>query len=366
MTKKQVKSTLAERYNAVRAINNKKATRQDIMDKYHISKQALQYWIKSYSTLSVEMKNKESRDWCKTATYAKRSKATDQSEEESKEDEPQIRRGARERKAPDRLSDDDQHVEAHIETKESEESPCFHHYADEFNTMPSDEAISDLYENSFHVFPAAIDVSDEFVAKLKKKKHNEVIFNDGDKKRRQYVLEPELLSDPVITRTTDFVQHINPNVYADTYASIDSAPGNIRQPAHMDFPPADVVDVENQKKPLLCVLALENGTTNHAWIPSKQIINGCINFPIRPQMIKLNKGDLLVFTGDLIHAGSEYSVRNTRLHCYFPVHGCRRIKNETSKIYLLKGKFAFLKRIIDEELSDEVKARRAHHGDIDF
>ena len=179
-------------------------------------------------------------------------------------------------------------------------------------------------------------------------------------------MEPELLSDPVITRTTDFVQHINYNVYADTYVSIISAPGNIRQPVHMDFPPDDVVDLENQKKPLLCVLALEDGTTNHGWIPSKPILTGAISFPIKPQKITLNRGDLLIFTGDFIHAGSEYFIRNIRLHCYFPVHGFKRIKDHTSKIYQLKGKYSFLKRVIDEELSDEIKARRAQYGNIDF
>ena len=58
---------------------------------------------------------------------------------------------------------------------------------------------------------------------------------------------------------------------------------------------------------LAMIVALEDGTTLHV----------CpFDSDGEEEEIPLNAGDVLVFRGDLIHAGAAYDARNVRIHCY--------------------------------------------------
>ena len=52
------------------------------------------------------------------------------------------------------------------------------------------------------------------------------------------------------------------------------------------------------------------------------------NFPTK-KIINLERGDALIFRGDLIHAGSAYEMDNVRLHCYLDVPGTKRNHDQT-------------------------------------
>ncbi|KAG1689661.1 hypothetical protein DVH05_002019 [Phytophthora capsici] len=43
----------------------------------------------------------------------------------------------------------------------------------------------------------------------------------------------------------------------------------------------------------------------------------------------LEKGQILIFGGDLVHAGADYSEENIRLHCYVLVKGIKQKKDAT-------------------------------------
>ena len=45
--------------------------------------------------------------------------------------------------------------------------------------------------------------------------------------------------------------------------------------------------------------------------------------------IHLTRGDVLIFRGDLIHAGAAYEIENVRLHCYLDPTGTNRGSNQT-------------------------------------
>ena len=50
---------------------------------------------------------------------------------------------------------------------------------------------------------------------------------------------------------------------------------------------------------------------------------------ISRKYIHFNKGDVVIFRGDTIHAGSEYYTENIRIHAYIDSPSHLRIKNQT-------------------------------------
>ena len=50
------------------------------------------------------------------------------------------------------------------------------------------------------------------------------------------------------------------------------------------------------------------------------------------ETIELNAGDMLIFRGDLWHAGAAYGHRNIRLHCYLDSRHVKRTPDSTFPI----------------------------------
>jgi ectoine hydroxylase-related dioxygenase (phytanoyl-CoA dioxygenase family) len=50
---------------------------------------------------------------------------------------------------------------------------------------------------------------------------------------------------------------------------------------------------------------------------------------INCKVIEINKGDVLVFRADLVHAGSDYDEENIRLHLYLDSPYVKREPNKT-------------------------------------
>jgi|LakMenEpi03Aug12_release.lakeMendotaPanAssembly.Ray.scaffolds.fasta_scaffold5816299_1 hypothetical protein len=53
---------------------------------------------------------------------------------------------------------------------------------------------------------------------------------------------------------------------------------------------------------------------------------------IKKEIKKLNKGDIFIFRGDLVHAGSSYKKSNIRLHCFLDSSLVHRDSNRTWKV----------------------------------
>jgi ectoine hydroxylase-related dioxygenase (phytanoyl-CoA dioxygenase family) len=90
---------------------------------------------------------------------------------------------------------------------------------------------------------------------------------------------------------------------------LHSLAGCSQQQWHLDFKPNSTSGI----KPMSALLALEANT----------------RFETQTQTLELDVGDLLVFDGDLVHAGAAYRDDNTRLHAYLYPLGSRRVSNQT-------------------------------------
>ena len=106
-----------------------------------------------------------------------------------------------------------------------------------------------------------------------------------------------------------------------------------RQPVHSDAPEprasdrvARLSELADADVPLSCILAVMPRTC--FWVYP----NGCTG---GPELLRLDVGELLVWRGDLAHAGAGYAEEHYRVHAYldapFEVAGYERAKESTNK-----------------------------------
>lgn len=93
--------------------------------------------------------------------------------------------------------------------------------------------------------------------------------------------------------------------------ALRSLPGCDRQPWHWDFNPDNLAGMSDEQMPLSCVVALQDSTRFHFKS------NGCRNED--GETVTIEAGDLLIFRGDMLHAGAAYEEENWRLHMYLDV-----------------------------------------------
>lgn len=109
----------------------------------------------------------------------------------------------------------------------------------------------------------------------------------------------------------------------EVYA-LKSLAGCPEQPKHADSAPeASLRHKDPTDVPLAVLCAVEPNTKLKVW-----------QFDKRATFIVLQPGDLVVFRGDLAHAGCEYSVDNIRLHAYVD-STAPECKREKGKTYIL-------------------------------
>jgi hypothetical protein len=101
---------------------------------------------------------------------------------------------------------------------------------------------------------------------------------------------------------------------------LDSQPGCKRQKLHWDYDPGLVAALgRKKKKPCSVILALQSGTR---LLVRDEDADENVAVPLAP-------GDILVFDGDVAHAGEWYASRNTRVHMYLDVDGVPREEDFT-------------------------------------
>ena len=107
------------------------------------------------------------------------------------------------------------------------------------------------------------------------------------------------------------------------WRAIHSKAGCKEQRAHWDYPP-DVVQRCGSgglpaRKPASVIVALQDGAALIVFVgPRRQRVP-----------VVLYAGDVLVFEGDVEHAGAHYYMPNTRLHVYLDVDHVHRPPGET-------------------------------------
>ena len=73
------------------------------------------------------------------------------------------------------------------------------------------------------------------------------------------------------------------------------------------------------RKPASVILALQDGA--RLWVRDRE--------QKRTREVVLRAGDVLVFEGDVAHAGASYCARNMRVHVYLDVAGVVRDRDFT-------------------------------------
>ena len=200
--------------------------------------------------------------------------------------------------------------------------------------------------------------------------HNEKSMVN-DRKRVQVSINRKIkYIDDFMKDIDETLLNIFPHLTINDWVVIKSKPGCKRQAAHTDYLPS--VDMMDETKiPINVMVALQDETYIVVWPKSHRLIclDLCDEFgvdgwnknigidgwnnigidgwnnigidgwnnigidgwnnefgvdgdkksvrsPISMKRIEMNKGDLFLFRGDLVHAGSEYDKSNIRLHCF--------------------------------------------------
>ena len=139
------------------------------------------------------------------------------------------------------------------------------------------------------------------------------IFNPDNKRLQRYLPKTDSISQ--IIYTTLLSNGYMQGRYLGSIVLLKSLSGCKRQYWHTDYNSNECSHLKI--KPLGVILALQNDTL----------------FDEFPDTIhKLNQGDLLIFEGDEIHAGSSYNAENIRVHAFIDVNEIKRKRNKTYKI----------------------------------
>ena len=121
---------------------------------------------------------------------------------------------------------------------------------------------------------------------------------------------------------------------ATDFVILESLPGCQVQAAHVDYVPDEaLLSTTDETVPLLAVIALQDDTTLEVWPQSHRLVRRTRLTRHTPHVsretVALAAGDVIVFRGDLIHAGSAYESHNLRLHAYIDHPTVPRPPNKT-------------------------------------
>ena len=169
-----------------------------------------------------------------------------------------------------------------------------------------------------------------------------VIFNNksggGDDKRSQTFLNGGTISADMGMWTWAVRSRLTqkyPNLTPMDAVVLKSVKGCRKQLPHCDYE-QDLTFATTQDRdiPLGCLICVMEGTTLDVWPKSHRL--PCLHSditdsvePISRTTIKLNVGEMLVFRGDLVHAGSSYQKDNYRVHVFLDSDKVFRNKNRT-------------------------------------
>tara|TARA_Y100000389_G_scaffold145103_1_gene143560 strand:- start:463 stop:1065 length:603 start_codon:yes stop_codon:yes gene_type:complete len=180
---------------------------------------------------------------------------------------------------------------------------------------------------NYKVFKKVVDIPDYMSSYIyQESKKGDPIFNNkydensGDGKRSQYDFNCKIgIHFKQILRkfikTKGFLKHKH---YIKDLVIVRSEPFCKRQKLHIDY---DMDKLRNMKKnnyPYGMIVGVSNN--------SRFLISNNQN---RIKTIYINKGDVIIFRGDLVHAGAEYYSENVRLHAYIDSVKYKREKNIT-------------------------------------
>lgn len=170
-----------------------------------------------------------------------------------------------------------------------------------------------------------------------------IIFNDkkigGDNKRSQTFITVPMKPSRTLIKWKQSIECIldkkYPNLIPNNMAVLKSLKGCKKQIAHCDYEQdLNFATTSDDNIPLICLICIMENTTLDIWKKSHRlpVLHSDITDNIKPiprTTICLNVGDMLVFRGDLVHAGSSYESDNYRVHLFMDSKKIKRNKNRT-------------------------------------
>ena len=195
-----------------------------------------------------------------------------------------------------------------------------------------------LHTHGFQVIPGLMTdcINDPLIAACKTRCHQdgEVIFNNvklvgsrhNDKNRVQLAIDKVVEAALFKSELTARLAPMFPRHTVDSMVVLMSKSMCKAQLEHTDYSPKTLAGATDETMPLASLCALMDGTLFDVW-------PGAIRFDktrsFNPMQIKLNKGDVLIFRGDLVHAGAAClgEMENVRIHAYLDVAGIQRPKH---------------------------------------
>lgn len=161
------------------------------------------------------------------------------------------------------------------------------------------------------IYRGAVVVDDDDLKKCAGyRRRASTIFNPDDR-RTQAVLRK---TAPIIKKLHAALEarDVMQRRHIGTCVVLFSRSGCKQQTWHTDYNTDTVSHLET--KPMGAILALQTPTTFEEYPDTQH---------------SLEKGDVLVFDGDVVHAGSAYDRANMRIHVYVDSVDCKRKHNAT-------------------------------------
>lgn len=172
-----------------------------------------------------------------------------------------------------------------------------------------------LSEFGYEVFQQAVEPTQKLCdTALRSAADAFVIFNHNARTRSNDDLRSQShvkVNDRLLRGIDEFLQQFeHSGMKRSEFMAIHSAPGCQEQAAHCDFDPKSPC-FQTPTFPVGVIVALQDDTFVDVWPGSHRNA-----FRVERHKVTLSKGDVLVFRGDCVHAGSAFQHANTRLHCY--------------------------------------------------
>lgn len=181
-------------------------------------------------------------------------------------------------------------------------------------------SLQDSCGRKWEILPSTVVLSDHdmrSVQKIVEQQRGEHVFNP-DNKRMQYKVSP---SDPICVKVLEALSVATRQRVVRDAVIISSLAGCAPQQWHCDYDP-DMVR-RAALKPLGALVALDSRGANLRIMTEEGA-----------SVIYLKRGQVLLFDGDLVHAGGNYDEDNLRLHMYLDSTEVARQKNKT---YLIQN-----------------------------
>jgi hypothetical protein len=201
-----------------------------------------------------------------------------------------------------------------------------------------------IHTLGYQIIPQAIQLDDRvvpFVQKVSGEKmlyifnNNEMSRNDFKRRQKNLPIRSQYMKS-FDTQVKNIIKtEINTTLVPTDPVILHSKPGCQPQAAHCDYLPDDnLKKVSNEQMPLAALISLMPNTRLKVWPHSSHLalkeqeeLKEEKVIPCRE--IHLNSGDMVIFRGDFVHAGSGYTQDNFRIHYYLDSPTVPREKNRT-------------------------------------